>query len=266
MFPAADKPFPILDRIVLNHICGGSKPLDCTQAQWVLTHSDDTVFQHQRIHYTGGVRTQTHKITLPPDGVLTNPDKYIMVHVPHKSEDVAPLAGLNVQPGYVLDDQLKDRYGLAARDDYAVYHVRHPKSKMGIVLQLFSSAMPPDEYTIVVSRSAYKRLAVTLLEKLANLNQAKEIFSAPSAASLKQDYKNPQSAAVAKIRAVVENANLDQAELVAIIDRAVINEQYEFAAAMREIAADLFPEAGFKHRAAIELENKQKGIGGHSPA
>jgi hypothetical protein len=266
MFPAADKPFPILDRILLNHICGGGKPLDCTQAQWVLTHSDDTVFQHQRIHYTGGVRTQTHQITLPPDGVLTNPNKYIMVHVPHKSEEVAPLAGLKVQPGYVLDDQLKDRYGLAARDDYAVYHVHHPKNKLSKMMRLFSSAMPPDDYTVVLSRLAYKRLATALLGRLADASQAKEIFGAPSAASLKQDYKNSHSEAAAKIRAVVKNADLNQAELVAIIDRAVIHEQYEFASAMREVAADVYPASGFKHRDAIAAENREKGIGGQSPA
>lgn len=256
-FPAPDKPFPILDRIVLKHICGGHTPFDCTDAQWFLRHSDDKIYHHRLVHYSRGIQPQIQVIHRLPDAVLMNPGQFVMVHIPHDSDEMKELSAKGLQPGYVLDDQLKDRYGLKETGDYAVYHVHHPKKGIEKVAGLFR-ATTPDEYTIVLSRAAFAQLATGLLERLRDLSSAKEIFNAPSAASLKLDYQDSQNPKMVALKAVIHNAGLSSESVANIMDQAVKCQQFEFAGAMREVMANLFPNAGYKHRDAIASEFAQR--------
>lgn len=118
-----------------------------------------------------------------------------------------------------------------------------PKSFFGTIKQLASRA-EADGYTIVISRDAYKRLAIALLEKLADPAQARGIFRLDSIESVKADYTSPTSKTVATLRTLITNADLNTQDVQQVIAKAAEREQYEFAVAMREIAADLFPEAG----------------------
>lgn len=128
--PEPDQPFPLFDRIVLHHICGGHKPLACTQNQWCLTHSENTLYQCSYSKNSGEVHTRKQYVTILPDSVSKNPEKFIMVYVPYASDDIAVLVTLGARPGYILDTQLRSRYGLTQADDYTVYHVQHPPQKL----------------------------------------------------------------------------------------------------------------------------------------
>ncbi len=261
--PSADKPFPVLDRIILKYICAGNKPFNCTKAQWQLRHSEDTVYEHHRAPFSNAISTQIQLRSLPPDAVLLNEQNFIMVHVPHDCDEMKALAARGMNPAYMLDDQIKGRYGLSDRNAYGVYHVYEKMKKFGKVINLFSEKKPR-EYTIIFERTAYKALAMELLKRLADASQAKDILDARSASVVKLDYKDKSSEAVATLKRIAENAALDANDIEGLVIEAAKSNKFEFATALREIAADMFPEAGFKHRDAIAEENRKKGIG-HPP-
>ncbi len=263
--PAADDHFPELDSVVLKLILGGKPPEEASHANWAFRHFHNTVEMRAVTRSSTGKHRQNMRIHQLPLDVINYASNYVMLHVPVDAPELEGLKPFRKDVGELFTEQLQKRYGLAERHNYTVYHVAHPQSKLKELGKKLIMMDPTNEYTLVFSRAAYKRLAIGMLEKLASGN-ADKLWNSEARGQAASEYKDPNSPTYAHLKAIVENARLDADDVRTVIEAALKQNNYEFAAAMREIAAELFPKAGFKHRAAILAENREKGIGGQSPA
>lgn len=174
-----------------------------------------------------------------PHAIMKNSNDFIMLRVTGDRPEVVTLIDKKKHPGMALDDALSAGYGFSYMQEYALYHAQplHPSSIVRHS-ELFGTEHPPQEYFVVMKKSAYQKLAMQMLIKLGNKERESFLLQWPEKKALRGDYTKKDSSSRRCVERIIENAGLASDQIHEVMDNMVAAENYELAAALRDIITE----------------------------
>lgn len=243
----------LFDRLLLQKVLG-RKPRECNETSWDALHHDHVISKLSASFSPKAGIMVSHQAQegSPVPGLGGFANDYYLVHL--TPDDIEPFGGRKIV-GEECFEQSRTRYHLRS-DDIVVFQADKPQILTN-PLAVFSE---PEfaGLTLMIKKQAYHKLGEGLLDRLLDVDKAMDIFDFRPKRKLTQCKAAYTHNSLEKdmVKAVVQNAGLDAGDVFLRAKKAVLNGQFEVAALINNIGSELFPEMGFRNRAAMEAANE----------